>query len=160
MAVCKKCGSVLLSTGVCSNPLCETTDEQLPTLWNFVESNTNIILDNGINWFTLYQVTEDQLVTLRKILQRDFRRYDINLEPDVGLLANFASRIRLRKLYLDERLWPGKEEKCKTIAEIKKYKETGEHTGIHPDSYDKLLVRLEAISDFDDIVGYAIHIHL
>lgn len=159
MAVCEKCGSVLLSTGVCSNPLCETNDERLPGLWEFVGSCSNIIADPGINWFSLYQVTEDQLVTLHKILHRDGSRHDISKVQDVGLTVHFARKVDLRNWYQDEKLWPGKEEKRKTIEELKKFKETGEHTGIAKEAYDDLLSRLEAIPDFDDVVGYSLHIH-
>lgn len=159
MAVCEKCGSKLLSTGLCSNWLCENAEEKLPGLWEFVDSCSNIIVGPGINWFDLYQVTEEQLIMIRKILESNGSRHDDPKGPDTGLPVHFARRIDLREWYHDEELWPGKEEKSKTIKEIKKYKETGEFTGIAKEAYDNLLVNLEAIPDFDDVVGYSLHIH-
>lgn len=124
----------------------------------FIESCPNIIVDPGINWCHLHQVTEEQLSVLKGLFKEggiQFTAY----QPEWGLQEYPSIIIRLRRWFQRPELGPGRKEKAKLISVIHRWKETGEFTGIDPSAYDELLARLESLPDKDDIYGYTLRFH-
>lgn len=133
--------------------------------WFYTELNDflykckNIIHGRGINWFTLYCVTEEQKPTLDFILSRHGMRHDVR--RTLGIEEHFSSTVQLRAWYKNPDLLPGRVEKEKYINRLEELisSENPEFTGISPEAYPELLERLKAAPDKDDIDGYTYHIH-
>lgn len=129
------------------------------TLNEFLKRHSNIIVDPGINWCGLQQVTEEQLAQLKEIFKREkIYQYDV-YEKSFGLVGHMSHVIQARKWFNDPKCLPGKQEKSRLITQLQEAKRSGKHTGIHPRVYDELLEKLYAIPDTEDIEGYSLRYH-
>lgn len=128
------------------------------SLNDFLKRNSKILVDPGINWCHLYQVTEEQLIELTAIFKREHIRYDV-YEKTVGLSGPLSQKIKLRKWFASGGSLPGLEERTRIIDELEEAKRTKKFTGIAPEAYDGLLEKLYAMPDTEDIEGYSLRYH-
>lgn len=129
------------------------------TLGDFLRRNPKILVDPGINWCHLYQVTEEQLIELRVIFKRERIRYDV-YEKTVRLIGPLSKKIKLRKWFSDNGNLPGLKERALIISELEEAKRTKKFTGIAPEAYDGLLEKPYAMEGLsEDIEGYTLRFH-
>ena len=136
----------------------ESGGEEL-TLNECLNRHPKILVEPGINWCHLHQVTEEQLEELRAIFKRERIRYDV-YEKSVGLSGPLSQKIKLRKWFTPGGSLPGVKERVALINELEEAKQTKKFTGISPEAYDGLLEKLYAMEGLtDDIEGYYLRFH-
>lgn len=129
------------------------------TLNDFLKKNHNILVNPGINWCHLHQVTEEQLAELKVIFKRERMRYDV-YEKTIGLSGPLSEKIKLRKWFTNGGSLPGVKERTQLITELEEAKRTKKFTGIAPEAYDGLLEKLYAMEELPaDIEGYTLRFH-
>lgn len=138
----------------------ETKEETPVSFYQWAKQYPNIIFDSGINWGSVYFLTEEQ----KDVFIDWYRqtnpapRYDVR--QITGLIGDHLSNIiQIRQWLHNPDCYPGKKEKEYIAQTIRRAQETGKFTGIAPEAYPRILADLEKIPDTEDIVSYIIHYH-
>ena len=129
------------------------------TVSEFLKENPNIIVDPGMNWCTVHCLTEEQKDKFIELYKAGNPAPRYAVMPQTGLIGIHISSIARLRNWFSGNPGIGRQEKAYAIEQLKRYQETGEHSGISPSAYPELIEKLEKLPDCDDIEGYCIHYH-
>ena len=130
------------------------------TLFEWADKQKNIAFDSGINWGDAYFLTEEQKDKFIELYVKGNAAPRYHITKMKGLTdMNLSGILRIRQWFNNPQLFSGKDEKERIISCITNAQKTGKFTGIHPDAYQGLLDKLNAMPDTPDLEHYNIHFH-
>ena len=129
--------------------------------WMREEEQKNVVCDCGINWGTVYFLTDRQVEEFVEIYRRTFEAPRYSVEKHTGLCGMHLSHImRIRSwLHWDE-VPIGVKEKKHIIDIVERAIYEGEFTGISPSVYPEIIEKVIACEDVPDVEANYIHFHI